>query len=602
MDCDQNLGSSRSFFAIRFCFLLSQYIATTMEYTITTNNPNQFELSIELVFIASEKEHILQIPFWRPGRYEGGNFPARYIDLRVFSGDSKLKAFKTTPNNWVIHTDPGAEIRVNYRYHASDLTAGNTYYNGDLLLVNPVNSMLYVLGREGAGTVSLVLPEKWKSITSLNRIEEKEHHFAYSDVQELLDSPIMAAAAIDTLTYTISDISFYLHFVGEDLPNRDEVESDFIAFSKAQLNHFGEFPVSEYHFMNILLPHKAYHGVEHEKSTVIIYGPADTLVSRESYCAFLGVSSHELYHTWNVKSLRPKEWTPYNYEGPGFSRLGYIAEGVTTYMGDWMLWNSRVFSDDEFLGRISGHVQKHMDNEGRNHLSLADASIDTWVDGYVRGTPHRKVSIYGEGALLALVCDLWLLKASNGISGINDFMRIMHRKYGWKKGFTEEEYWRELENIQSLNWRKLKDDVVDGTGMLINYVEEALEWLGMSIAVSDSDKFWEREWGMAVAKRDGSFHISNIRSGSAAEKAGCWFDQEIQSINEQDPGKVFSGDLPLDKTENTLTVKSDYSIKTLKLGFDASKGLKKYRLIREDESVDLFGKWKNAQALQNSPQ
>jgi len=243
-----------------------------------------------------------------------------------------------------------------------------------------------------------------------------------------------------------------------------------------------------------------------------------------------------------------------------------------------------------------------MDNEGRNHLSLADASVDTWVDGYVPGTPRRKVSIYGEGALLALVCDLWLLNSSNGITGINDFMRIMHRKYGWKKGFSEEMYWRELEKIQPLNWRKLKADVVDGTGMLINYVEEALEWLGMCLDVSDSDKFWEREWGMAIGKRNGKFYITNVGSNSAAEKAGCWFDQEIRAINGLDPEKVLTDGAELDHPQNTLTVKSDYMLKTLELDADSSTGLKKYRVIREDESIDLFEKWKNAHALQNSAQ
>ncbi|MCA1761647.1 MAG: hypothetical protein ABR574_06310 [Cryomorphaceae bacterium] len=573
-----------------------------MEYTLITGDRNQFELAIELVFTASESEHALQIPYWRPGRYEGGNFPAKYIDLRVFSGQNRMKAQKVNPNRWILKTKPGAEIKVTYRYYASELTAGNTYFNDDFLLVNPVNSFLYVPGREGEGTLRLELPENWTAKTSLKCIDEKGCLYSFSDIQELLDSPVLAAPEINTLAYNISDIPFFVHFGGVELPNRAEVERDFIAFTKEQIRHFGEFPVSEYHFINILLPHKAYHGVEHEKSTVIIYGPAESLTSRESYCAFLGVSSHELYHTWNVKSLRPEEWTPYNYEGPGFSRLGYVVEGVTTYMGDWMLWNSRVFSDGEFLDRLTAHVQRHMDNEGRNHISLADASVDTWVDGYVRGTPRRKVSIYGEGALLALVCDLWLVKSSNGISGINDFMCIMHRKYGWKRGFTEDDYWRELQSIQSLNWMQLKSDVVDDSGKLINYVEEALEWLGMKIKVTKSTKFWEREWGMSIAKQNGRFVVSGVRSGSAAEKAGVWFDQEIQAINGMEPDAFLSGELNFDEAENTLLVKSDYKIKELKVRADVAKGLDKYKIIRADERIDLFEKWKNAQALHNSAQ
>ncbi len=124
-----------------------------------------------------------------------------------------------------------------------------------------------------------------------------------------------------------------------------------------------------------MLPYKAYHGVEHQNSTVISIGPGADFMKKAIYDEVLGVSSHELFHTWNVKAIRPIEMQPYNYAKENHSPLGYVAEGVTTYYGDLMLYRSGVFTEEEFLKLLCQQIQRHLDNEARFNYSVAESSL-----------------------------------------------------------------------------------------------------------------------------------------------------------------------------------------------------------------------------------
>src|SRR5690554_3709579 len=321
-----------------------------ISYRIVASGPLQHTFDISLNFTASQKNTIVQVPYWRPGRYEGGNFTKNIIGLRASANGEPLKTEKSTSHNWEIETKPGDNVQITYQCYAAELTAGNTYLDEDFLLINPVNALVYILGMEDrSAQVYLEIEKNWKVATAMTPVENARQgngvwQYQCADLQELLDTPILAAADLKRLTYREGGIDFHIDLYGDGIDDLEKFKEDFADFTHAQLKAFGNFPVDRYHFLTLLLPHKAYHGVEHETSTVVIMGPASELNKREFYKELIGVSSHELYHTWNVKSLRPAEWTPYDFTGPSFSRLGYVAEGVTTYMGDWMLWQSRFFS------------------------------------------------------------------------------------------------------------------------------------------------------------------------------------------------------------------------------------------------------------------
>lgn len=568
-------------------------------YHIVASGPSQHTFDISFSFIASQKNTIIQVPYWRPGRYEAGNFTKNIIGLRASANGDALKIEKTTSHNWEIETRPGENIQITYQCYAAELTAGNTYLDEDLLLINPVNALVYTLGMENQPTEILLEIEKsWKVATAMIPTQNAQNgdgkwKYQCTDLQELLDTPILAAKDLKRLTYHHGGVDFHIDIYGEGIDDLEKLKADFADFTEAQIIAFGDFPVDRYHFLTLLLPHKAYHGVEHETSTVVIMGPASELNKREFYKELIGVSSHELYHTWNVKSLRPEEWTPYDFSGASYSRLGYVAEGVTTYMGDWMLWQSRFFSDREFLNELSTHIQRHLDNEGRYSLSLAHSSIDTWVDGYGRGTPRRRVSIYIEGALTALICDIKIMKFTKGKKGLTDAMRALYEKRGGKKGFTEADYWNELKALADIDWDKIKRDLIDGTGNLQSYLNKTLREMGLSLTANASDKPWERDWGINVQNVQGAWEVINVLKDSPAEAAGIWFGDKVLSVDGLAADAFFAEAQTATFKQVKLELQSGFKMKTVKLSPDGEIWMRKYKIVQDnDSSQDLFKRWK----------
>ena len=185
-------------------------------------------------------------------------------------------------------------------------------------------------------------------------------------------------------------------------------------------------------FIFQITPYKSYHGVEHTKNTVLLLGPAEDIMD-ERYEDLLGVCSHELYHTWNIKAIRPKEMLPYNYTKENYFRTGFVAEGVTTYMGDLMLYNSSVFNWDEFIKTQNQNLERHLMNYGRFNLSVADSGFDNWLDGYKIGAPDRKVSIYPDGALCMLMIDLEIIHNTNGKSSLHTVMKDLYNNFRIKR-------------------------------------------------------------------------------------------------------------------------------------------------------------------------
>ena len=176
-------------------------------------------------------------------------------------------------------------------------------------------------------------------------------------------------------------------------------------------------------------------------------------INKSLYKELLGVCSHELYHTWNVKSIRPLDMFPYDFSCENYSELGYIYEGITTYMGDLFLLKSKVFSIEQYFDELNNQLQRHFDNMGRFNYSVAESSFDTWLDGYVQGAPGRKVSIYVEGCLLAFIADVKILKATAGKYGLDEVMKRLYFNYAIKgKGITENDYRKELEQISGLSF------------------------------------------------------------------------------------------------------------------------------------------------------
>lgn len=497
-----------------------------MHYHFSFQNPNTHYLTIKATFVANSANTEILIPNWRPGRYQIQNFAKRIRSIEAFDENHQpISIQKLNKSSWRLDNAPGT-VDIIYEYYAFEMDAGNTWLDDEQLYINFINCCIYTKASlNEACTVSFDLPKNYEIASGLRQIGT--HKLFAEDYYRLVDSPMFASASLKRISYAVNGRAFNLWIQGEMPRSNEEIIRDFSRFTALQIDTLGEFPCEEYHFLFQCLPYKHYHGVEHWNSTVITIGPASALANRDRYKDFLGVSSHELFHTWNVIRLRPKEMTPYDFQHENYHQTGFVTEGVTTYYGDLFLVRSGVFSLEEYLEELNKLLRRHYENEGRTGLSVADSSFDLWLDGYEKGIPGRKVSIYNEGALAALILDLTIRIKFNNSKSLDDVLRLMWSDHGKdQSGYSFLDYQSAAESVYEETLDHYFQEIITGNHPFESYLSELLPRFGLDFSLIPSENLEERLFGFRLSNDT----VSDIASGSPAyEKLSI--GDKVVSIN-----------------------------------------------------------------------
>lgn len=473
----------------------------------------------------------LQIPAWRPGRYELQNYAKHITHFRaVDEGSNNLLWQKTERNLWQIEKGKGAKAIVNYSYYASQMDAGGSWLDDSQLYINPINCLMYAACWEHKPhKLSLSLPEGYKIACGLEEIAS--HTLISDNYFHLADSPMMASKYIQHHFFEVKQIPFSIWIQGDCNPDWGKIESDFRKFIACQLTVFGSFPERQYHFLIQILPYPHFHGVEHRNSTLITLGPAKDFAKEEFYNKLLGIACHELFHTWNICKIRPVEMLPYNLSKETYFPTGFVVEGITTYYGDVLLMRAAVWNLDTFFKSLDENIQRHFSNPARHRVSLAQASLDLWVDGYQQTHPDRKISIYDKGAIAALVLDLEIRRMTENRKSLDDVMRALWNNFGQKNiGYSIVDFVQicELEVGGSLTG--YFEDCIFGTTPLERILAKGLDYIGCVLHLQHPADMIVWKYGLKLAKQAGKWVIEGLEPGSPAEKTLTLRD-EIVSIN-----------------------------------------------------------------------
>ena len=575
-----------------------------MKFTFDIQSPQQQYIQITATLKATGKETTVHFPAWRPGRYQLGDFAKNVNHFKVLTKENKSIPYqKTNKNTWIVQTEGCNEIVIKYSYYAAELNAGSTFLDETQLYVNPVNCCLFTQEEyDDPIDVQLNIPKEWQVAHSL---PVNNHSFQAANYDELADSPFICSEDIQHDTYEVSGTTFHIWMNGLVKPEWDRLIEDFKAFTETQIEKFLDFPTEEYHFLFQFLPYKTYHGVEHCKSTVITLGPSYA-VFEELYKELLGVSSHELYHTWNVKSIRPTEMMPYDFTKENYSELGYIAEGVTTYMGDLMLFKSGVFKVDQYLNEMNAQLQRHFDNFGRFNYSVAESSWDTWLDGYQKGAPARKVSIYTEGCLLAFIVDVYLLKNTANKRGLDEVMRSLYFNFGSKGiGITEKDYQDAIENVAGISMQWFFDDYVHGTQSYSSLLVDCFEYIGLELHHQPVKDDVAAFLGAKTIQENNATKIVALYPGGPLEMAGVMLGDAVVSINNCAINNDFNRWARFFATDNKeITVQRNGVIKTVVVPESHRPYYQQYYLLPVEDpdknQIHAFDGWRGAKLGEKS--
>lgn len=573
-----------------------------IRYIVKTTHAHRHFISFEAEFPTYGQNTVtLQLPSWRPGRYELGNFAKNIRAWQVKDEvGNDLEFSKTTKDTWSVQTNGASVIHLSYQYYAAELNAGSTFLDDDQLYMNPVNCFFFDTAYANeVYEIHLDIPSDYRVATGLRKLSERA--LVASSFDELADCPLIASNTLKHLSYEVHDVPFHIWIQGDVNLNETRLVADFVAFTKAQIRIFGDIPCKDYHFLFHFVPHFLRHGVEHCNSTVITMGPAADFQQEHLYLDLLGISCHELFHTWNVKNIRPAEMLPYDFTRENYSEQGFVYEGVTTYYGDSLLWRTGALSADDWQEVIQDHVQDYIGNHGRFNLSLAASSWDTWLDGYVAGIPWRKVSIYNEGFLIALMCDLTLLHKSNGMVSLDVVMKHFYERFGkQKRGYTQHDYLSLLNEFTDADFTEMFASYVKGTFDYLPAIRTALGYVGVELQDVPSSKWSEAHLGLTLDENNQRYVVSGVVPQSPADTCGLWYSDEVVAINGIAPYKNVQQLLRMYAQQLELTVLRKGKIITVTPMTDGSTWVNKYRCVKLNDANErqdmLWKRWKEGVA------
>ncbi|WJF90631.1 PDZ domain-containing protein [Paraburkholderia bonniea] len=514
-----------------------------IHYTIVPKQPaaHLFEVTVTVAEPDPAGQRFV-LPVWIPGSYMVREFARNIVTLRAFSETGrKVRVEKTDKHRWQAAPLKGA-LTLRYEVYAWDLSVRSAYLDDTIGFFNGTSVFLSVLGHEQSPcTVEIHPPagtayRSWRVATALPEARGTKRYgfggYTAPDYDALIDHPVMLGE-FELETFHAHgvphDIVIAGRVAGLDMPR---LGADLSRMCEAQIALFEpkskQAPVERYVFMTLAVS-DGYGGLEHRASTALICNRADLPVSgrteqTDGYRTYLGLCSHEYFHTWNVKRIKPAAFAPYDLTQENYTSLLWLFEGFTSYYDDLMLVRSGLITQADYLTLVGKTVGGVLRGNGRLKQSVAESSFDAWVKYYRQdeNAANAIVSYYTKGALVALAFDLTIRAQTGNRKSLDDVMRLLWRRFGRDfyhgkaRGMAEAEVEALFAEATGIDLTAVFAHAVRGTRDLP--LAELFEPFGIALA-PEPDKSGKPSLGARVRGGTDSTLVT-VYDGGAAQKAG----------------------------------------------------------------------------------
>lgn len=520
-------------------------------YRVGFNEAHHHVIEVEL-WIASEQTdgesrstdgHVeLVFPVWTPGSYMVREYTRNIEAVAAYEYDAldgallkPLSLQRHGKNRWRISAaSPQSVVCVRYRLYCREMSVRTNWVERDYGFLTGAATFPYVDGRQDEPIeLRLELPTAWSQVaTSLEKREHIENRVCLlaENFDEVVDSPLVCGN-FDLREFDVGGKPHYLANVGGDLLwDLQRAEADTQTIVAYHQQFWGHVPYEQYWFLNVNAETR--NGLEHDNSTVLM-SSRWTMHRRETYLDWLALVSHEFFHTWNVRRLRPKALMHYDYEAEQFVAELWIAEGVTSYFDDLALVRTGLCTRDEYLARLTKTVQTVQSSPGRLVQDLRNASWDAWTKHYRpdENSGNSRISYYLKGAVVAWLLDVELQKLSDGAVDLADVMRQLWQRH-LKTGYTLEDFEKIVEELGSPTLRRwLESAVREATE--VDY-QNAFDWLGLEFKAEDNAKKtnFAKVWiGSQSTGSEGKLIVRNVLRDSPSDRAGMNVDDELLALD-----------------------------------------------------------------------
>ena len=423
----------------------------------------------------------LIMPVWTPGSYLMREFERNVQDFAGFDANGKsLQWAKTNKDTWRVQTNSAREIRVTYRVYANELSVRTNELNSNHAFWNNAALLMYPDGQmNNPATLRVNAPSGWKVATGLPAVPGQTNTFRAENFDILCDSPVEVSDFTE-LDFRVRGVPHRIVIDGEGNYDPVRLRNEVQKIVEAEVGMFGEIPYHDYTFI-LHLRASTGGGLEHLNSTALGFHRFD-FSKADGYRRFGALVAHEFFHLWNVKRIRPDALGPFDYAKENYTRLLWVAEGITEYYGQLMLRRAGIISDEEYLAHLAQQIEDFQNTPGRHVMSAEEASFDAWIKYYRpdENSVNSQISYYDKGELLGMMLDLEIRQRSGNRKSLDDVMRALYNDF-FKQGrnYTPADFQKECEAAAGTSLDQFFARYVRGTDELP--YNEALNAAGVQL-------------------------------------------------------------------------------------------------------------------------
>ena len=533
----------------------------SITYRLSMSRPasHLFEVAIEVELPDELKNKPVefQMAKWSPGRYAVFDFAKNVQEFRAASGICPPRTLcdlgmrlvtRVDDQTWSVDPLGSSSLTITYKVFANDLSGTFSQLDPRHGNYNGGSIFMYVVNHK-PDPVKLVIdpPKGWKIVNGwTEHAGQNEWQFPNWDV--LIDTPTEIAPDWTQEDFEVDGKKYHVvvHSFGEEAGKRANLVRDIEKIVRAQVAMWGPPEFSEYTFLiHFAADDHSGDGMEHLTSTQIIQSGA--LADDGTYESTLGTVSHEFFHVWNVKRLRPVELGPWDFTRPLNTRGLWVAEGFTNYYGHLFQRRSGLWDDAKFLRRQSQTIGEIENSPGSKLMSAEESSLSA---PFIDDAPHAQltnlentsVSYYPKGQLIALVMDLLIRGRSKGKSSLDDVMRRMYEEFYLKssnssyylrgRGYTTDDVLQTASTVAGFDFADFFKRYVRNTEVLP--YDEALHYVGLKLTKSTPRN--PQDGGLIIDfEEPDAPRIENVRPDSPAEDAGLQVGDEVVELAGRKP-------------------------------------------------------------------
>ncbi len=548
-------------------------MASSITYRITPINPAAHLFEVTVAVERPSPQQRLWLPVWIPGSYMVREFSRHFVTVKATADGAPVSVHKVDKHTWETGVGNQARLEVTATIYAWDLSIRAAHLDLSHAFWNGTSVFLAVVGREHEPCDVIIEPpadercQGWQVATTLPMIDVRMTgptggfgRYRAADYDELCDHPV-EMGTFDLVEFEAGGVPHQVAITGKVRVDGARLAKDLAAVCDEHVRlfhgdaaHVGRAPMDRYLFLTMAVG-DGYGGLEHRSSTALLCKrselptPAMGPVPSDGYRGFLGLASHEYFHTWNVKRIKPAAFSPYDLHVEAYTKQLWAFEGITSYYDDLALVRAGVIDEHSFLELLGRTVTRVLRWSGRFKMSLEEASWDAWIKYYRQdeNTPNSQVSYYTKGSLVALATDMTIRQATDGKRSLDDVMRLLFARYGDNvngrgQGVPEGGVEAACSEVAGVDLTPFFDEYLRGTHDVP--LGGLLEPCGIRLHVrpleSDADQGGKASkadlhargtLNVSLGSGDDGAHLSVVHDGGAAQLAGLSAGDVIVAVD-----------------------------------------------------------------------